>query len=87
MSYIQKQQNKKLKAIKIEGNGDKVIAKGISDKNTAVFIDGQYTDVKALQRLGYSKIRTINTDPIGNFPELAIKYNIKKARIVQVFTK
>lgn len=87
MNYIQKQQTKKLKEIKIEGNNNKVITKGISDKNTAVFIDGQYADVKALQKLDYSKIRTINTDPIGNFPELAIKYNIKKARIVQVFTK
>jgi len=87
MSYIQRQQNKRLKTIKIEGKDDKVIAKGISDKNTAMFIDGQYADVKALQKLNYSKIRTINTDPIGNFPDLAIKYNIRKERIVQVFTK
>jgi Antirepressor regulating drug resistance, predicted signal transduction N-terminal membrane component len=87
INYIQSQQSKKLKSIKIEGKDNKVITKGISDKNTAIFIDEQYADVKALQKLDYSKIRTINTDPIGNFPELAIKYNIKKARIVQVFTK
>ncbi len=87
MGYIQRQQSKRLKAIKIEGKDDKVIAKGFSNKNTAMFIDGQYADVKALQKLDYSKIRIINTDPIGNFPDLAIKYNIRKERIVQVFTK
>jgi TonB-dependent SusC/RagA subfamily outer membrane receptor len=86
MNYIQKQQTKKLKGIKIEGKDDKVITRGIFDKNTAVFINGQFADVKALQRMNYSKIRTINSDPIANFPDLAIKYNIRKERIVQVFT-
>ena len=87
MNYIQKQSTKKIKSIKIEEKDNKVITKGISDKNAAIFIDGQLADVKALQRLDYSKIRVINTYPISNFPELAIKYNLRKERIVQVFTK
>lgn len=87
MNYIQKQQTKKMKAGRIEGKDNKVITTGISDKNTAIFINGQLADVKALQRLDYSKIRVINSDPISNFPEMAIKYNLRKERIVQVFTK
>lgn len=87
MSYIEKQRSKKLKLVKIEGRDNQTFTKGINDKNTAIFIDGQLADLKALQRLDYSKIQTINTDPISNFPELAIKYNLRKERIVQVFTK
>ncbi|VBB45644.1 Peptidase M56 BlaR1 (modular protein) [uncultured Paludibacter sp.] len=87
MNYIEKQKTKKMTSAKITGEGNKVITKGINDKNTAVFIDGQLADVKTLQKMDYSKIRVINSDPLSNFPELAIKYNLKKERIVQVFTK
>lgn len=87
MNYIQKQKTKKMKSARIEGKDNKVITAGINDKNTAIFINGQLADVKALQRLDYSKIRVINSDPISNFPEMAVKYNLRKERIVQVFTK
>lgn len=87
MKYIDKQKNKKLSSAKISSEGNKVTTKGISDKNTAVFIDGQLADVKTLQKLDNTKIRVMNVDPISNFPDLAIKYNLHKERIVQVFTK
>ncbi|MGC3978911.1 MAG: hypothetical protein QM751_12230 [Paludibacteraceae bacterium] len=64
-----------------------MVTKGISDKNTAVFIDGQLADVKTLQKRDNSKIKIININPISSFPDLAIKYNLHKERIVQVFTK
>ena len=87
MNYIDKQKNKKLSSAKISNEGNKVITKGISDKNSAIFIDNQLADLKTLKKIDNSRIKTINIYPISSFPELAIKYNLHKERIVQVFTK
>lgn len=87
MNYIDKQKNKKLSSAKISNDGNKVTTNGISDKNSAIFIDNQLADLKTLKKMENSKIKTINIYPISSFPELAIKYNLHKERIVQVFTK
>lgn len=86
--YSKKQTSKRLSNITIDRNNEKVKTKGFNDRNTAIIIDGKLASKAELENMDSKSIWVINIDPIGNYPIIAEKYNIKgKERLVQIFTK